>query len=268
VARLIGANRLKMPASRGGDASRSATRDERGAPVSAGAHTSVGHVQTDQSPGWRGGLLDRGTTMQRLRHLTRLGLVAIGLASVAGCSSTGGLGNVLGGVLGQPSQTQVSGTIIGANARNGQLTLQENNGQSITVAVDNNTQVTSGNQTYGLGALQRGDQVVARLQSANNGNYYADLIQVTQSVQGSNSRGVYNGRSVNVQRFQGTVRQVDYQNQVFTMDVGNYNTVTVSMPYQLSRNDLGVFQNLRSGNYVQIAGVLTANNRVEFRQFY
>ena len=71
------------------------------------------------------------------------------------------------------------------------------------------------NQSYPVTSLDRGDQVTARIQSTNNG-YYTDLVQVDQPVQGSSS----STSSGNVQTLQGTVRGIDAQNGLFTMDVG------------------------------------------------
>jgi len=85
-----------------------------------------------------------------------------------------------------------------------------------------------------------------------------------------NSVGVYtsNGSVENVQTLQGTVRQVDRQNGVFTLDVGNYNTLTVSLPYRPSQADLQRFQTLRSGDQVRLYGVYLNQTRVELRRFY
>ena len=71
-----------------------------------------------------------------------------------------------------------------------------------------------------------------------------------------------------MQALQGTVRQVDRNNGVFTMDVGNYNVLTVSLPYNPSQNDLNRFQALRAGDAVRMYGVFLNNTRVELRRFY
>ena len=71
-----------------------------------------------------------------------------------------------------------------------------------------------------------------------------------------------------MQTLQGTVRGVDTQNGLFTMDVGTGTRLTVSMPYSPSRADMNRFQNLRNGDNVRIAGVYLNSSRVELRQFY
>ena len=71
-----------------------------------------------------------------------------------------------------------------------------------------------------------------------------------------------------MQSLQGTVRQVDRNNGLFTLDIGNYNTLTVSMPYNPSQADQSRFQNLRAGDTVRFYGVFLNNARVELRRFY
>jgi hypothetical protein len=206
------------------------------------------------------------TTITIARRITT---VVSTLIFASACSQLGGLGSVLGGV-GQPQSGQVSGTVQGVDTRNQQIMLQQTNGQSISLLYDQQTQVTYQNRNYAVTNLERGDQVTARIQQANNGGYYTDLVQVDQSVQGSNGGTVYgsNGTSNTVQSLQGTVRQVDRNNGWFTLDVGNYNTLTVSLPYNPSQADLNRFQSLRSGDAVRLYGVFLNNGRVELRRFY
>ena len=190
---------------------------------------------------------------------------AVGLlAALGACSSVGSLGNILGGVLGRGSQAgQVSGYVQGVDTRSQIIALQQPNGQPVNVLFDNQTKVVYNNQSYAVTSLDRGDQVTARVQNTDNG-YYTDLVQVDQPVQASAGTTT----SGNVQNVQGTVRQIDQQNGLFTMDVSNGTRLTVSMPYSPSRTDLTKFQGLRSGDVVRIAGVFLNNSRVELRQFY
>jgi len=187
------------------------------------------------------------------------------LVVLAGCSNTG-LGNVLGSVLGGAGQgaNQLSGYVQGVDTRSQYIALQSSSGQSVNIQYDNQTKVVYNNQSYPVTSLDRGDQVTARIQSTNNGSYYTDLVQVDQPVQGSNGSTA----SGNVQTIQGTVRGIDMQNGLFSLDMGTGTRVTVSMPYSPSRADQNRFQNLRQGDYVRIAGVYLNNTRVELRQFY
>jgi hypothetical protein len=198
------------------------------------------------------------------------------LITLAACSQLGGLGSVLGGA-GQPQTGQVSGIVQGVDTRNQQIVLQATNGQQVALFFDQQTQVTYQNRTYAVTNLERGDRVTARIQQTQNGGYYTDLVQVDQSVQTSNgdvystpsrvggNDGTGNGT---VQTLQGTVRQVDRRNGLFVLDIGNYNTVTVSLPYNPTQNDLNRFQSLRAGEAVRLYGVFLNNNRVELRRFY
>jgi hypothetical protein len=196
----------------------------------------------------------------------RVVLAAFALSTLGACSNAGGLGSILGSVLGNQQQQggQASGTVQGIDTRNQQIGLQLSNGQSVTVAYDNNTRVVYQNQNYAVTSLERGDQVTARLQNTQNGGYYTDLVQVDQSVRGGGTVG-QNG---NVQSLQGTVRRVDQANGWFTVDASNNVTLTITVPQNVSRADLQRFQSLRSGDYVRFYGVFVNNSRVELRQFY
>ena len=201
-------------------------------------------------------------------HQLGRGAVAAGmLATLTACSAVSSIGNVLGGIIpgGGSSQSQVSGYVSGVDTRAQVIGLQQPNGQPVNLLFDSQTKVVYNNQSYPVTSLDRGDQVTARIQNTNNG-YYTDLVQVDQPVNGS--AGSSSSTSGTVQSVQGTVRQIDRQNGLFTMDVSNGTRLTVSMPYSPNRADLTKFQNLRSGDVVRIAGVFLNNSRVELRQFF
>ena len=205
--------------------------------------------------------------MSRSSQSARRSVAILAALTLSGaCSQLGQLGSVLG--TGQPQTGQVSGTVQGVDTRNQQIVLNASNGQQIALVYDANTQVTYQNRNYAVTNLERGDQITARIQQTQSGGYYTDLVQVDQSVQSSG--GVYssNGSVDNVQTLQGTVRQIDRQNGLFTIDVGNYNTLTVSLPYRPTQADQQRFQSLRIGDAVRFYGVYLNNNRVELRRFY
>ena len=200
--------------------------------------------------------------MTVLQRAARTTAVALALIATSACANSG-LGNILGSVLGGGGN-ELAGTIQGVDTRNQQIGIIQSNGQTVGVRYDNNTRVIYQNQNYPVTALENGDQVVARIQDNGNGNYYTDSIQVTQSAQNGGT-GTGSG---SVQSFQGTVRQVDIQNGLFTIDGGTGYVVTVSMPYNPTRADLNRFQNLRQGDSVRFYGVALNNTRIELRQFY
>jgi hypothetical protein len=198
-------------------------------------------------------------TIQRIRQGAAAALM---LASVGACA--GQLGNVLGGVLGggNAQSSQLSGTIRGVDSRSQQISIQSG-GQTVPVSYDNQTQVVYQNQNYSPTSLEYGDRVTARIQTSGN-SYYTDYVQVDQSVNGT-SAGTVSG---NVQLLQGTVRQVDRRNGLFTIDMNNYNTLTVTLPYNVSSNDLNRFNNLRSGEQVRFYGTFVNNAQIQLRNFY
>jgi hypothetical protein len=200
-----------------------------------------------------------------MHRIGRCAAAAGMLAALGACSAVGGLGNILGGVLGRGSQTgQVSGYVQGVDTRSQIIALQQPNGQPVNLLFDAQTKVVYNNQSYAVTSLDRGDQITARVQNTDNG-YYTDVVQVDRPVQGSAGAATTSG---NVQSMQGTVRQIDQQNGLFTLDASSGTRVTVSMPFSPSRADLAKFQSLRSGDTVRIAGVFLNNSRVELRQFY
>lgn len=195
-------------------------------------------------------------------QIIRRGAAATLLFIAAGACSATQLGNVLGGVLGGggAGSNELSGTIRGVDSRSQQISIQTSNGQTVPVYYDNQTRVVYQNQNYPPTALEYGDLVTARIQ-ANGNNYYTDYIQVDQSVNGGATV------SGNAQLLQGTVRSIDRRNGVFTVDVGNYNTITVTLPYNLTSNDVNRFNNLRNGDFVRFYGVYTGQSQVQLRQF-
>jgi hypothetical protein len=180
------------------------------------------------------------------------------LAATAGCSQLGG---ILGGGA-TPQSNQVSGYIEGVDTRSQQIAIQTSGGQRVMLLYDNQTAVVFQNQNYPVTALERGDQVTARIQSTSGGAYYTDLVQVDQSVSGASSGG-----SGSVQSLQGTIGQIDRSNGLFRLD-GNSASVIVSLPYNVRQADLNTFNNLRVGDRVRLYGVFLNNSRVELRQFY
>ena len=198
------------------------------------------------------------TVVQRIQRGATAALIVASLGACAGNS----LGSVLGSVLGGGAQSgQLSGTIRGVDTRSQQISIQQSNGQTVAVNYDNQTQVVYQNQNYPPTSLENGDQVTARVQ-ANGNAYYTDYVQVDQSVRGSTG-----GTSSNVQLLQGTVRQIDRTNGLFTVDV-NGNILTVSLPYNISSNEINRFNSLRPGDFVRFYGAFISNSRVELRNFY
>lgn len=207
--------------------------------------------------------------MINMKSALRGGIAVLAIGASSACSSSGGLGGILGGVLGGGSQqNQITGTIQNVDTRSQQISIRQSNGQTATVTFDNRTQVSYQNQNYPVTALEYGDEVTARIQSGGNSSY-TDLVQVNRSVSGTGTGSGNTGSGTgNVQSLQGIVRRVDTQNGIFTTDAGGNVLLTVSMPYNASRNDVSRFQNLRIGDNVRFYGIFLNNSRVELRNFY
>jgi hypothetical protein len=89
-------------------------------------------------------------------------------------------------------------------------------------------------------------------------------VQVDQPVQASAGATTTAG---NVQTMQGTVRQIDQQNGLFTLDVSNAGASRCRCRTRPARRPHEVPE-LALGDVVRIAGVFLNNSRVELRQFY
>ena len=210
---------------------------------------------------------------------TRAAAVLLTLAVAAGgcASGKGGLGEILGSVLGGQSQQgqqgqrgqqgQVQGTVRGIDQN--RIALQLTDGQQVAFTYDQRTTVSYQDRSYAVENLEPGDRVTAAVQETGNGAYYVSAVRVDQSVQETNGGAAGSGTAnAGVQRVQGVVRQIDAQNGLFTIDVGNGSGYTVSLPYNVSRADRDHFRALRSGNQVRFYGVPLNNSRIELRQFY
>lgn len=199
----------------------------------------------------------------RVLNLMRTAIVAV---TLAGCSTAGALGDVLGGVLNAPGNNQsANGTVQRVDTRNQQIIVRQNDGSTIGVNYDNRTQVVYNNQNYAVTALESGDQVRVRI--INNGNsYYTDYVEVTQSVTSNNTGGTYNNGQIYT--VAGNVRSVDSQYGTFQLNLQNGGYLTVSMPYNPRSTDVTRFRNLRVGDYVQVQGTMLNETRMELRNFY
>jgi YD repeat-containing protein len=203
--------------------------------------------------------------MTGFRRATRGTAIALAFLGLSACSNSGSLGNILGSVLGGGTGNQLAGRIQGVDTRNQQIGITQDNGQTVAVRYDNQTRVVYQSQTYPVTALEQGDEVVARISDAGNGSYYTDSIEVTRSVTNGSAANPGAGE---IQTIRGTVRQVDVQQGVFTIDNGSGYEIVVSMPYNARQADRYRFERLARGNVVQFAGVVLNTTRIELRQFY
>lgn len=199
--------------------------------------------------------------MITLKRFASIAIAAATITTVTGCANTGGLGDILGGVLGGGAQNgQVTGSVQSVDTRNQIVNLRQSNGSNVALSYDNQTQVVYQNRNYAITDLEAGDQVTATVQSVSGG-YYVSRVDVNQSATTGTTTG-------NTQSLQGTVRQIDVTNGWFTVQTSNSGTVTVTMPYNTTRADQTTFQNLRSGDYVRLYGTYLNSSRMELVRFY
>jgi tRNA(Ile2) C34 agmatinyltransferase TiaS len=179
---------------------------------------------------------------------------------LSACSQAGTLGDILGGVLNAPAQT-LAGTVQGVDTRSQQIFVRTSDNQTVGISYDDRTNVVYQQQNYPVTALESGDQVNMRITQTTNGGYYTDRIDVTSSA------NTGTGGNANVQVVQGTVRNIDYSNGVFTL-AASQGTLTVTLPYNPRSQDVDRFRSLRTGDYVRLYGTYLTSTRVELRQFY
>jgi hypothetical protein len=71
-----------------------------------------------------------------------------------------------------------------------------------------------------------------------------------------------------VRTYEGTARDIDRTNGLFTLNTNNLGLLTISMPCNPRQIDVTKFKALRSGDYVRLYGAMLNNSRVELREFY
>ena len=190
--------------------------------------------------------------------------------SVAACAGggAGDLGEILGSVLGGGAGGQGgTGTLVvevqGIDQQQQEIEVLTEDGQRGPIRYDRNTTVVYQNQQYPVTALERGDVVEMRIQQLSGGGYYTDYITVRQSAQ---DRGGSTGGGGDLVQASGTVRQIDYQRGIFSLQT-NQGTFTVSLPYNPSAGTVDRFESLDSGDRVTIEGYVVASDRIELVRF-
>jgi hypothetical protein len=203
----------------------------------------------------------------------RLAALAALLATTA-CSQAGAIGDILGGVIAPQGQGQGNGTgqatgeILGVDTNRQFIQIRTQNGQTGNVYFDQNTRVVYQQREYPVTALERGDVVTLQVQQDQRGNAYTSYVQVQQSVQernGQSSGGTYNG-GTSVQRYAGTVSDIDAQRGTFVLRTQQGNAQVV-LPYNLSNSDRQRFQSLRNGQSVTLDGRMAAQGRIDLERF-
>lgn len=121
----------------------------------------------------------------------RRATLLVAMILLAGCSSLGDLGSILGS--GSPTQSSnVNGVVtnVDTSAQRIDLTvtyvnnLRPSSSQSTgSIYYDSHTRVTYQGRNYNVTDLERGDEISVT-GANNNGRYMADVITVTRNVRG------------------------------------------------------------------------------------
>ena len=199
------------------------------------------------------------------------GLVFAALLIAGGCQ-TGGIGDILGGVLGggqQPAGGTEGGAVVAeirsVDDYNRVIEIRTNDGQNADIRYDQNTRVVYRQQQYEVTALEPGD--IVRMDVSRSGNeYYTRDIQVQQSVQERRGEtGAFDPDAL--YQLSGNVEQIDYSRGLFALRTSNDEVVTVSMPYNLTSATRDRFERLRRGNSVAVEGRFVGEDRLELTRF-
>lgn len=161
--------------------------------------------------------------MIRTKSLTAASLALLFLAA---CGTSGGLGDILGG--GDSNQNyEIRGTVdyVDPNSRSVYLTnvsggntsmLSSGRGDSVRVYYDDRTPVSWQGQTYRVTDLERGDQVLVRVDESGN-QLLAESMTVTHNVSTGGSSSTYPTYGSTVR---GTVRYIDTSRRTIEIDRG------------------------------------------------
>jgi len=158
-----------------------------------------------------------------------LSAATLALLFLAACGSSGGLGDILGG--GSPSNQnyELRGTVdyVDPNSRsvyltnvsgyNSSMLSSGGSGSSVRVYYDDRTPVSWQGTNYRVEDLERGDQVMVRVDESGN-QLLAESMTVTHNVSTSGSSSSYPSYGTSVR---GTVRYIDTSRRTIEVDRGN-----------------------------------------------
>ena len=216
--------------------------------------------------------------MTKYKSLAALGLVLL----LAGCGSSGGMGDIFGGNNGNTGNQQqayeLRGTVdsVDLNSRsvyltnvsgyNSMLSSGGSNGNNVRVYFDDRTPVDYQGRSYRPEDLERGDQVSVRVDESGN-RLYATAMSVTYNANTSNNSYPNNSYPNNGSygtTFRGTVNSVDTSRRTITLDRGYGSYVTVeydtSTPVYYN-NQTYRAADLDRGDEIEIRGTDLGSNR-------
>ncbi len=158
---------------------------------------------------------------------------ALALLFLAACSSTGGLGDILGG---GSSRAEIRGTVdyvdtgshsiylTNVSGLSSMLSGGSGGGNTARVYYDDQTSITYQGRTYRPQDLERGDQVSMQVDQQSNNTLMAGQVTVLSDVNAGSSYPSGGGYTSNIR---GTVRYVDATRRTIEVDRGSGSTVFV-----------------------------------------
>jgi hypothetical protein len=193
--------------------------------------------------------------------------VLIALAAPA-CAPLSAMDDVIGSTANSRGNT-LYGEIRSVDTRGGRITVREQRGRDYTVRIDNRTQVVYGQRRYPVSSLRRGDMVQMRVAYDRDNRAWAERIEVRRSqARGRDDRSDRDREYGSVQRFDGTVRQVDTRRGVFTLDRGRGASLVVYVTRNTDRDDVRRFERLRRNERVRVEVRVRGNsNQAELVRF-
>jgi hypothetical protein len=202
--------------------------------------------------------------MGRTLAVTAAALVMTGCGAVG---ALGGLGDVLGTVIGQPSgggqgQGQLEVEIQSVDTRQQLIQVATQDGRSGGVRYDANTAVWYRGQQFPVTALERGDVGVMQLVEVQGG-LYAQRVDVQQSVR---DRTGQTGATGTVSQVAGRITRIDHSGGTFELEAQGGRLI-VTLPYNPPQATLDYFQRLRAGNTVRLEVVPLTAGRAEVYRF-
>lgn len=207
------------------------------------------------------------TTPTRIRTTAALAGLLLMSAGCGGLENLGDLGDILGGTgaPGGTQQEQVEAEVQQVDSVRQQIQVRTQDGRTGSVQYDRNTQVIYQQQQYPVTALERGDRVRMDVRRDAQGDLYVSRIDVRESVQERTGRDATEPGQL--ERFEGQVRQIDYDRGVFEMETRYGGIVRVSLPFNASDSTVQYFERLRRGDSVRLEGTPIGTGRVELHRF-
>jgi hypothetical protein len=199
----------------------------------------------------------------------------LALATTAGGCAGYGWEDVLDGPGGYGYETDVRGEVRGVGSRH--IELRTDGGRNTRVRYDGRTDVRYGDRRYSVRNLDRGDQVVVRVDDRGHGERYARWISVRRS---ANADRVYDRRTDDRRvpgrrgddaytrtSVEGRVGRVDRGSDRFELRGTSRGTVWVSVPRNASRGMRERIDRLREGQHIRLRGRFLSDNRFEVEGF-